>query len=132
MSTIQDADRIIVINKGAVAEVGSHEELLARRGFYSGLVARQLKGGASSASLANLNGLANGNGSGMASQASLRAGGGLEAAKQTLIEAEERIAALLAPAPQLERPSAPVGPGSPPAAGTAGLAAADLPEPAMD
>jgi ATP-binding cassette subfamily B protein len=34
LSTILTADRILVMHKGRVAEVGNHEELLARRGLY--------------------------------------------------------------------------------------------------
>ncbi len=34
LSTIQKADRIVVLHKGCVREVGSHQELLARRGIY--------------------------------------------------------------------------------------------------
>ncbi|MBK9714168.1 MAG: ABC transporter ATP-binding protein [Kouleothrix sp.] len=34
LSTIRDVDRIIVLHKGKVVEDGSHEQLLARRGFY--------------------------------------------------------------------------------------------------
>lgn len=52
LSTIQDADRIVVVNKGAVQEVGTHEELLEKRGFYSSLVARQMQKSASGTSLA--------------------------------------------------------------------------------
>ena len=37
LSTIRKADRIVVLVNGAIAEVGSHEELLARRGEYSKL-----------------------------------------------------------------------------------------------
>ncbi len=34
LSTIRNVDRIIVLHKGKLMEDGSHEELLARRGFY--------------------------------------------------------------------------------------------------
>jgi len=34
LSTIRDVDRIVVLHKGRVVEDGSHEELLARRGYY--------------------------------------------------------------------------------------------------
>ncbi|MDR0322576.1 MAG: ABC transporter ATP-binding protein/permease [Treponema sp.] len=37
LSTIRDADRILVLSNGRLAEEGSHEELVARDGFYSGL-----------------------------------------------------------------------------------------------
>ncbi|ESO84652.1 hypothetical protein LOTGIDRAFT_179605 [Lottia gigantea] len=42
LSTVESADRIIVINQGQVAEEGRHEELLARGGMYANLVKRQL------------------------------------------------------------------------------------------
>jgi ATP-binding cassette subfamily B protein len=41
LSTVQDADKIVVLHAGRVAEEGTHEELLARQGRYSELV-RQL------------------------------------------------------------------------------------------
>ncbi|SEQ97162.1 peptidase domain-containing ABC transporter [Neolewinella agarilytica] len=42
LSTIQFADNIIVLHKGRVAEQGSHEELLARRGRYFELIKKQM------------------------------------------------------------------------------------------
>lgn len=34
LSTIKDADAIIVFSKGRIAEVGTHKKLLSRRGMY--------------------------------------------------------------------------------------------------
>lgn len=42
LSTVKDADEIIVLDKGLVVEQGSHDELLERNGAYKKLVNRQL------------------------------------------------------------------------------------------
>ncbi|XP_076106354.1 ABC-type oligopeptide transporter ABCB9-like isoform X1 [Mytilus galloprovincialis] len=42
LSTVEKADRIIVIDKGCVIEEGSHSELLRNNGKYASLVQRQL------------------------------------------------------------------------------------------
>ncbi|HZU84099.1 MAG TPA: ABC transporter ATP-binding protein, partial [Polyangiaceae bacterium] len=41
LSTIRDADRIFVLDRGRVAESGTHGELLSRSGVYAQLVRRQ-------------------------------------------------------------------------------------------
>jgi ATP-binding cassette, subfamily B, heavy metal transporter len=41
LSTIVHADRIVVLEKGVVTEEGTHQELLARRGRYAAMWARQ-------------------------------------------------------------------------------------------
>jgi subfamily B ATP-binding cassette protein MsbA len=42
LSTIRRADRIVVIVDGAIAEEGSHEELIAKNGEYSRLYSLQM------------------------------------------------------------------------------------------
>jgi ATP-binding cassette subfamily B multidrug efflux pump len=43
LSTIQDMDKILVFHKGELREMGSHQELLARRGIYYRLYQLQYK-----------------------------------------------------------------------------------------
>lgn len=43
LSTVRNADRIIAIDKGMVAEAGSHDELIEKRGVYYNLVKNQLE-----------------------------------------------------------------------------------------
>ncbi|MCC6262110.1 MAG: ABC transporter ATP-binding protein [Bryobacterales bacterium] len=42
ISTIRQAQRIVVLRHGEIVESGSHEELMARRGYYADLCERQL------------------------------------------------------------------------------------------
>ena len=44
LSTIQDADKIIVMNHGSIVETGNHEELMAKNGFYADLYNSQFAG----------------------------------------------------------------------------------------
>jgi ATP-binding cassette subfamily B protein len=41
VSTVRNADRIAVLTNGRIAELGTHEELLAREGYYFGLYEKQ-------------------------------------------------------------------------------------------
>ncbi len=43
LSTIQRADRIIVMHKGSIREMGTHAQLMARRGIYYRLYQLQYK-----------------------------------------------------------------------------------------
>ncbi len=44
LSTVREADQILVIEAGQVAETGTHEELLATGGLYAELYVTQFKG----------------------------------------------------------------------------------------
>ena len=44
LSTIRDADLILVMNHGSIIEKGTHEELLAKNGFYADLYNSQFMG----------------------------------------------------------------------------------------
>jgi ATP-binding cassette subfamily B multidrug efflux pump len=44
LSTIRDADLVVVINHGEIVETGTHDELLAKQGFYHHLYVSQFKG----------------------------------------------------------------------------------------
>jgi ATP-binding cassette, subfamily B, multidrug efflux pump len=41
LSTVRDADTILVMNRGKIVEQGDHQSLLARRGFYAELYESQ-------------------------------------------------------------------------------------------
>ena len=42
VSTVRNADRIAVLHGGRIVELGTHDELLARNGYYSDLYNKQL------------------------------------------------------------------------------------------
>jgi len=42
VSTVRDADRIIILNEGKIEDVGSHEELIERNELYKRLCEMQL------------------------------------------------------------------------------------------
>ena len=43
LSTVRNADKIIVLDQGRIVEVGQHEELLQGGGLYSQLYQRQVE-----------------------------------------------------------------------------------------
>lgn len=44
LSTVEKADKILVIDKGKIVERGKHQELIDKQGYYAGLVKRQILG----------------------------------------------------------------------------------------
>ena len=44
LSTIRDAELILVMDQGAIIEQGTHQELLAKDGFYADLYNSQFTG----------------------------------------------------------------------------------------
>ena len=46
LSTVRDADQIVVLDRGRVAEIGTHEELIVAGGRYASLVVARHRGGA--------------------------------------------------------------------------------------
>jgi ATP-binding cassette subfamily B protein len=44
LSTIRDSEKIIVMNKGSIIEMGNHSELIAQNGFYADLYNSQFTG----------------------------------------------------------------------------------------
>jgi ATP-binding cassette subfamily B protein len=42
ISTVKDADRIVVLHEGTIAEEGTHEDLVAKGGIYADLYRKQL------------------------------------------------------------------------------------------
>ncbi|VEL07052.1 unnamed protein product [Protopolystoma xenopodis] len=43
LTTVRDADRIVVIREGEIAEEGTHDELVALKGIYAGMLNRQVR-----------------------------------------------------------------------------------------
>lgn len=43
LSTLKDADRLVVIDGHSIAEIGSHDELIKKKGIYYSLVTAQLE-----------------------------------------------------------------------------------------
>jgi len=42
LSTVRDADQIIVLDKGRIKEIGTHQQLFSNRGLYRKLISKQL------------------------------------------------------------------------------------------
>jgi ATP-binding cassette subfamily B protein len=46
LATIRGSSRIMVVNGGEIVEIASHDELMAKKGFYYALYMSQFKGAA--------------------------------------------------------------------------------------
>ena len=42
LSTVKNADKIVVLDRGRIVEVGNHSSLISKKGFYFNLVKNQL------------------------------------------------------------------------------------------
>jgi ATP-binding cassette subfamily B protein len=42
LSTVQNADQIVVLHEGRISEVGGHDELIENKGIYYSLIRNQL------------------------------------------------------------------------------------------
>ena len=38
LSTVRNADRLLVLNQGRIVETGTHDDLIAANGFYAGMI----------------------------------------------------------------------------------------------
>ena len=43
LSTVRQADLIVVLDQGAIVEAGTHQNLMEQQGLYSGLCSEQLQ-----------------------------------------------------------------------------------------
>ena len=43
LSTVKDADNIVVLDKGVITEEGTHKDLIAKKGYYYQLIKNQLE-----------------------------------------------------------------------------------------
>jgi ATP-binding cassette subfamily B protein/subfamily B ATP-binding cassette protein MsbA len=62
LSTVRNADRIVVLEKGRIVESGSHDDLMQGRGMYAHLVSLQMEGHAKTEHHANPGGSGHSNG----------------------------------------------------------------------